>query len=75
MTTVGEFLPQLSIKETPSLNLVGDVDGKIAIMVDDVLDDIKHIVDASMALQDRGACKIYVLATHGIVPSDPHQLI
>ena len=73
--TVGEFLPQLSIKETPSMNLVGDVEDRIAIMVDDVLDDVKHIVDAAITLQDRGACKIYVLATHGIFSSDAPQLI
>ena len=75
ITTVGEFLPQLSVKETPSMHLVGDIENKIAIIVDNVLNDIKHIVDASIILQEQGACKIYVLATHGIFPPDAPQLI
>ena len=75
ITTVGEFLPQLTLKETPTMHLVGDIENKIAIMVDDVLNDIQHIVDASIILQERGACKIYVLATHGIFPPDAAQLI
>ena len=75
ITTVGEFLPQLSMRETPNINLVGDVEDKIAIIVDDVLDDVKHIVDASVVLQDRGACKIYVLATHGVFSPEAPQLI
>ena len=72
---VGEFLPPLSMKETPSMNLVGDVENRIAIMVDDVLDDVRHIVNASIILKERGACKIYMLATHGVFPSDAPELI
>ena len=72
---VGEFLPPLSMKETPSMNLVGDVENRIAIMVDDVLDDVKHIVHAATILQERGASKIYFLATHGVFPPDAPQLI
>ena len=63
------------MKETPSMNLVGDVENRIAIMVDDVLDDVRHIVNASTILQERGASKIYMLATHGVFPSDAPQLI
>ena len=75
ITTVGEFLPPLSMRETPSMHLVGDVENRIAIIVDNVLDDVKHIVHASTILQDRGACKIYVLATHGVLPPEAPQLI
>ena len=75
MTAVGVVLPQLTAKEKPPMNVVGDVGGRIAIMIDDILDDVKTIVDASLVLKERGAYKIYVLATHGILSADAPGLI
>merc|ERR1712110_1399213 len=49
--------------------------GRIAIMVDDMLDDVQSFVDASLILKERGAYKIYVLATHGILSADAPRLI
>ena len=39
------------------------------------LDDVKSFVDASLILKERGAYKIYVLATHGILSADAPRLI
>ena len=41
MTSVGSTLPPLTAKEKPPINVVGDVGGKIAIMVDDMIDDVQ----------------------------------
>ena len=49
--------------------------GRIAIMVDDVIDDVQSFVDAATVLKERGAYKIYVLATHGILSKEAPRLI
>ncbi|KAG1679212.1 Phosphoribosyl pyrophosphate synthase-associated protein 2 [Nymphon striatum] len=59
-----ESVPVLGAKEKPPINVVGDVSGRIAIMVDDMVDDVASFVAAAEVLQERGAYKIYVLATH-----------
>lgn len=68
-------LPLVAAKEKPPINVVGDVGGKIAIMVDDMIDDVASFVAAAEVLNERGAYKIYVLATHGILSSDAPQLL
>ncbi len=75
MTTVGSTLPPLTAKEKPPMNVVGDVAGKIAIMVDDLIDDVQSFVDAAVVLKERGAYKIYALATHGILSKEAPRLI
>jgi len=75
VTSVGTVLPPLMCKEKPPISVVGDVGGRIAIMVDDMIDDVKSFVDAAHILKDRGAYKIYALATHGILSADAPRLI
>merc|ERR1712223_1532739 len=71
VTSVGTVLPPLMCKEKPPIS----VGGRIAIMVDDMIDDVKSFVDAAHILKDRGAYKIYALATHGILSADAPRLI
>lgn len=67
--------PGLPIKTKHSMNLVGDVDGKIAIIVDDMIDDVRPLVNAAKLLKERGAYTIYVIATHGLLSSNaPAQI-
>lgn len=75
VTTVGAALPPLVGKAKPPINVVGDVNGRVAIMVDDMIDDVKSFIDAAHILKERGAYKIYVLATHGILSADAPRLI
>ncbi|XP_045612046.1 phosphoribosyl pyrophosphate synthase-associated protein 2 isoform X1 [Procambarus clarkii] len=72
---VGVGVPALAAKEKPPINVVGDVGGRIAIMVDDMIDDVASFVAAAEVLKDRGAYKIYVMATHGLLSSDAPRLI
>jgi phosphoribosylpyrophosphate synthetase len=41
VTSIGSTLPPLTAKEKPPINVVGDVGGRIAIMVDDMIDDVQ----------------------------------
>ncbi|XP_026481842.1 phosphoribosyl pyrophosphate synthase-associated protein 2-like isoform X1 [Ctenocephalides felis] len=68
-------VPVHPAKEKPPINVVGDVGGRIAIMVDDLIDDVQSFVAAAEVLKERGAYKIYVMATHGLLSSDAPRLI
>ncbi|XP_048256855.1 phosphoribosyl pyrophosphate synthase-associated protein 1-like [Haliotis cracherodii] len=70
-----ETLPTILAKEKPPLNVVGDVGGRIAIIVDDMVDDVLLFVKTAEALKERGAYKVYVMATHGLLSSDAPRLI
>ncbi|XP_015512234.1 phosphoribosyl pyrophosphate synthase-associated protein 2 isoform X1 [Neodiprion pinetum] len=72
---VGVGVPVHPAKEKPPINVVGDVGGRIAIMVDDMVDDVQSFAAAAEVLKERGAYKIYVLATHGLLSSDAPRLI
>ncbi|XP_067937648.1 phosphoribosyl pyrophosphate synthase-associated protein 2-like [Watersipora subatra] len=68
-------LPVLNKKAKPPMNVVGDVGGKIAIIVDDLVDEVGSFIEAADVLCARGAYKIYVVATHGLLSLDAPQLI
>lgn len=62
--------PMLVAKEKPPINVVGDVGGKIAIIIDDIIDDVGSFIEAAEILKERGAYKVYVMATHGLLSAD-----
>ena len=68
-------LPKVPAKEKPPINIVGDVGGRIAIMIDDVIDDVRSFVAVAEHLREVGAYKIYVLATHGFFSADAPRLL
>jgi phosphoribosylpyrophosphate synthetase len=45
------------------------------LLQDDMVDDVQSFVAAAEVLKERGAYKIYVLATHGLLSSDAPRLI
>jgi ribose-phosphate pyrophosphokinase len=51
-------------------HIVGDVQGKIAVVVDDMISTGGTLVKAAEALRKRGATDVYALATHGIFAGD-----
>ncbi|KAL1780917.1 phosphoribosyl pyrophosphate synthase-associated protein 2 isoform X1 [Sigmodon hispidus] len=63
-------IPMLIPKEKPPITVVGDVGGRIAIIVDDIIDDVDSFLAAAETLKERGAYKIFVMATHGLLFSD-----
>ncbi len=51
-------------------HIVGDVNGKIAVVVDDMISTGGTLVKAAEALRSKGAIDVYTLATHGIFAGD-----
>ncbi len=49
------------------LNIIGDVNGKRAILVDDIVDTAGTIINAARALEDMGAKEVYACCTHGVL--------
>lgn len=62
-------------KEKLPMDVVGDVSGRIAIIVDDMIDDVEAFAHAAEVLRERGAYKVYVFATHGLLSSDAPRVI
>ena len=52
--------------ESEVMNIIGDVEGKKAILIDDMIDTAGTICNAAKALKDKGAIEVYACATHGI---------
>lgn len=71
----GLELPLMMAKEKPPISVVGDVGGRIAIIVDDIIDDVEDFVAAAEILKERGAYKIYIMATHGLLSAEAPRLI
>ncbi|HSG14505.1 MAG TPA: ribose-phosphate pyrophosphokinase [Gaiellaceae bacterium] len=46
--------------------VIGDVEGKIAVMTDDIVDTAGTLVAGAQALKEAGALKVYACATHGL---------
>ena len=48
------------------MNIIGDVKGKKAILIDDMIDTAGTICNAAAALKEKGAIEVYGCATHAI---------
>jgi ribose-phosphate pyrophosphokinase len=48
------------------MNIIGDVEGKRAIIVDDIIDTAGTIVNAARAIKERGAEEVYTACTHPV---------
>lgn len=52
------------------MNLIGEVEGKIAIFIDDMIDTAGTITNGAAAIMERGAKEVYACCTHAVF-SDP----
>jgi hypothetical protein len=48
------------------MNLIGDVKGKVAVLVDDMIDTAGTITNAAKVLRQEGARAVYACATHAV---------
>lgn len=48
------------------MNLIGDVRGKVAVLVDDMIDTAGTITNAAKVLEQEGAREVYACATHAV---------
>ena len=53
--------------ESEVMNLIGDVEGRTAIMVDDMVDTAGTLCSAANALKERGATKVVAYCTHAVL--------
>jgi ribose-phosphate pyrophosphokinase len=53
--------------ETEILNVVGDVEGKDVLILDDIIDTAGTLVQAEAALRRQGARRTYAAAVHGVL--------
>src|SRR5664280_2938360 len=56
--------------QVQALHVVGDVEGRQCVLIDDMIDTAGTIVAAADLLADRGAAEVWCMATHAVL-SDP----
>jgi ribose-phosphate pyrophosphokinase len=49
------------------MNVIGDVDGRHCILVDDIVDSAGTLCNASTALLERGALSVSAYVSHGVL--------
>ena len=52
------------------MHVIGDVEGKSAILLDDICDSATSLTSAAKALQKEGALKVYAAITHPVFSND-----
>ena len=57
--------PKANVAEV--MNIIGDVKGKVAVLIDDMIDTAGTITLAAQALQDAGALEVYACCTHSVL--------
>lgn len=55
-----------NIGQTETLNVIGEVEGKVALTVDDEIDTAGSLVNTVSTLQERGVKEVYACCTHPI---------
>ena len=53
--------------ESEVMNLIGDVEGRTALLVDDMVDTAGTLCSAANALKERGAKKVVAYSTHAVL--------
>lgn len=57
--------PRPNVSEV--MNIIGDIEGKTAVILDDMIDTAGTITQAAEALQKNGAKQVYACATHAVL--------
>lgn len=57
--------PKANVSEI--MNIIGDIEGKRCILIDDMIDTAGTIANAANALKDLGAKNVYACCTHGVL--------
>ncbi|NLY71775.1 MAG: ribose-phosphate diphosphokinase [Clostridiales bacterium] len=65
--------PKANVSEI--MNIIGDIEGKNAILIDDMIDTAGTICNAANALKELGAKEVYACATHPVLSGPAIQRI
>ena len=60
---------------TETLNIIGEVEGKVALTIDDEIDTAGSLVNVTYALREQGAKEVYACCTHPIFSGQAIQRI
>ena len=63
------------INEAKAMHLIGDVKGKVAIVVDDMIDTAGTLMEAVGALLEEGALEVHACCTHAVLSGQAHERI
>ena len=61
--------------ESEVMNIIGDVSGRICLLVDDIVDSAGTLCNAASALRTAGAIAVYAYVTHGVLSGDAVERI
>jgi ribose-phosphate pyrophosphokinase len=53
--------------ESEVMNIIGDVEGRFCILVDDIVDSAGTLCNAAAALREAGAADVIAYVTHGVL--------
>src|SRR6478672_6918301 len=53
--------------ESEVMNIIGDVEGRTCILVDDIVDSAGTLCNAAAALKQEGAVEVFAYCTHGVL--------
>jgi ribose-phosphate pyrophosphokinase len=59
--------------ETEVMNIIGNVEGRVCLLVDDMVDTAGTLCNAANALKERGATKVAAYCTHAVLSGRPGQ--
>jgi ribose-phosphate pyrophosphokinase len=62
--------PKEAVNEVQALDIMGDVTGRMCVLIDDMIDTASTICAAADLLMARGATEVWAMATHAVL-SDP----
>ena len=68
MAIINKYIPKGQNKA--SLQLIGDLDGKNALIIDDLVDTGETLINSAKALKDVGAQKVFAFGTHALFSKD-----
>ncbi|MDP6179349.1 MAG: ribose-phosphate pyrophosphokinase [Desulfatiglandales bacterium] len=58
-----------------AMNIIGEVEGRTAVILDDMVDTAGTLTQAAMALKNRGASKTYACCTHPVLSGEAVERI
>ncbi|ARE80999.1 ribose-phosphate pyrophosphokinase [Campylobacter helveticus] len=61
--------------ESEVVNIIGDVNGKDVVLVDDIIDTAGTIVKAAKALKEKGAKSVMACCTHAVLSGEAYERI
>src|SRR4051812_48916972 len=53
--------------ESEVMNIIGDVEGRTCILIDDIVDSAGTLCNAAAALKQQGATEVFAYCTHGVL--------